>query len=131
MNVMKFPRYNEELMKNLPKDMLLELITLEDVIPDTISSFLDRNNPTYKKERGLFLDYNMDIVHKMYAERGRWKRVNKEDPEESYIYADIEFIERYPQFKSLINHIEFKQVDDEGTRTILKEVPIDEYLAEN
>ena len=40
---------------------------------------------------------------------------------------NVQFIREYPQFKSLINSIEYK---DENRDTI-KVVPIDQYLAEN
>ena len=130
MHVLKYPRYNEELMKNLPADMLAELITFEDVIPDNLSYFLGENNPIYKKERSLFLEYHMEIVHKMYAARKKWDEIYESDYENFFTYADLEFIEKYPQFKPLLDYIEYCRFNDDHTHEIIREVPIDEYLAE-
>lgn len=127
---MKYTRYNEEFMRNLPAGMLAELITFEDVIPDFLSYSLGENNPTYKKERSLFLEYHMDIVHKMYAARGRRDEIRESNYDVLFIYEDLEFIEKYPQFKPLIDHIEYHRFNDDDTDEIIREVPIDEYLVD-
>ena len=129
MRIFKIARYNEELMKNLPNDLLAELITLEDVIPDNISLFLDKNNHIYNKERSLFLEYHMDIVHKMYAARAKIKELLKTDDSADF-YAVLEFIEKYPQFKILVDHVEYNDLHKDLEDSIVKNVPIDEYLAE-
>ena len=135
MPFLRFTNLNGELMRNLPPAMQAELITLEDVIPDGIMAPLYANDPFYKKERSEFLNYRDDIREKMYYARGKREELAHNNPNFNPVQArinikvdeDIEFIKKYPQFKPLIESIIFE--DEEYN--VVKEVPIDEYLAEN
>ena len=135
MPLLRFTNLNGELLRNLPPAMQAELITLEDVIPDGIMASLYTNDPFYKKERSEFLNYRDDVREKMYYARGRREELANNDPDFNPVEArinirvdeDIEFIKKYPQFKPLIESIIFEDED----HNVVKEVPIDEYLAEN
>ena len=135
MPLLRFTNLNGELLRNLPPAMQAELITLEDVIPDGIMASLYTNDPFYKKERSEFLEYRDDIGEMMYHVRGRREELAHNDPDFNPVQArinlkvdeDIEFIKKYPQFKPLIESIIFEDDD----HNVVKEVPIDEYLAEN
>ena len=71
----------------------------------------------------------------MYYARGKREELAHNDPNFNPVQTminigvdeDIEFIKKYPQFKPLIESIIF---EDEN-HNVVKEVPIDEYLAEN
>ena len=128
MEYVKFTILNLDLIENLPQDMRKELIYLEDVIPDNIMSTIYTHDAIYKEKRGNFLEYRPDILQMMYDARRRRKRLS----EKEYFMnvrtdENIEFIKKYPQFKILINSIEFK---DENRDTV-KVVPIDQYLIDN
>ncbi|WP_405273537.1 hypothetical protein [Methanobrevibacter sp.] len=128
MEIVKFTILNINLMEDLPLDMMNELVNLEDVIPDDLMGALYRFNKSYKRRRHDFLNYRADILQMMYEARRKRKRL----AEKEYIInvhtdENVQFIREYPQFKSLINSIEYK---DENRDTI-KVVPIDQYLAEN
>ena len=132
---LRFSKLNGELLRNLPPDMQAELIVLEDVIPDGIMASLYVNDSFYKKERSEFLNYRDDVREKMYYARGTREELAHNDPNFNPVLArinlkvdeDIEFIKKYPQFKPLIESIIFEDED----HNVVKEVPIDEYLAEN
>ncbi len=135
MPLLRFTKLNGELIRNLPPAMQAELIILEDVIPDGIMASLYANDSFYKKERSEFLNYRDDVCEKMYYARGRREELAHNDPNFNPVLArinlkvdeDIEFIKKYPQFKPLIESIIFEDED----HNVVKEVPIDEYLAEN
>ena len=128
MELLKFTRFTEEFIKNLPSDMLSELIVLEDVIPDDIMATMYMLNLFYKKERNEFLEYRPDLIQKMHAARYKRKELAKEeDIVNVRTDENVQFIKDYPQYKQLIDHIEFRDKD----LNIIKVVPIDEYLAEN
>lgn len=128
MEYVKFTILNLDLIENLPQDIRDELIYLEDVIPDNIMSTIYTHDEIYKKQRHDFLNYRPDLLQMMYEARRRRKRLS----ERKYFMnvrtdENIEFIKKYPQFKILINSIEFK---DENRDTV-KVVPIDQYLIDN
>ena len=128
-------KLNGELIRNLPSDMKAELINFEEVIPDGIMASLYTNDPFYKKERSEFLNYRDDVREKMYRVRGRREVLAQNDPNYNPVSARInietdeivQFVKDYPQFKQLIEGIEYW---DENLN-VVKFVPIDEYLAEN
>ena len=64
----------------------------------------------------------------MYAARRKRRRL-AESGDIINIHTDenVQFVRDYPQFKNLIDHIEFC---DDNLDTV-KVVPIDQYLAEN
>lgn len=56
------------------------------------------------------------------------EQMNIDDYLKFEVEEDIQFVKKYPQFKPLINHIEYW---DNEAEVIIKEVPLDEYLLEN
>lgn len=128
MEYVKFTRMNTTLMTNLPEDMMEKLVNLDDVIPDDVMSAIYTNNDIYKEERNHFLDYRPDLLQKMYAARRKRRRL-AETGDIINIHTDenVQFVRDYPEFKNLIDHIEFC---DDNLDTV-KVVPIDQYLAEN
>ena len=128
MELRRFTRMNTDFMKDLPPQILSELIVFEDVIPDGIMSAIMHQNPIYNKERSHFLNYRPDLLEKLYVARGNRRRLSKE---QNSINVDtdenIAFVKKYPQYKQLIESIVFK----DNERNIVKVVPIDQYLAEN
>ncbi len=128
MPLTKFTKLNVELIRNLPSDMKSELILLEDVIPDGILTSLCVNDPFYDKERSDFLNRRPDLLKKMYAVRGKRRRLNNLDDRLNFeVDEKVQFVKDYPQFKQLIESIIFE--DKSGN--VVKVVPIDQYLAEN
>lgn len=128
MEYVRFTKMNLDLIKNLPSAMQAELIILEDAIPDDIMNAIYFHDSFYKKERNDFLNYRPDILQKMYHLRNQ----KKELCENEYFInvctdLNVQFIKKYPQFKQLIEGIEYR--DDE--RNVVKVVPIDQYLTEN
>ena len=128
MELLRFTNLDLDLIKNLPSDMRDDLIKLDDVIPDDIMSTIYSHDPTYKKERGNFLEFRPGILQQMYEFRRNRKKLTEKD----HFYnvdtdLNVSFIKSYPQFKQLISSVSFL---DEN-RNIVKVVPIDQYLAEN
>lgn len=134
MPLIRITKLNGELLRNLPSDMQAELITLDDAIPDGIMPALYANDPFYKKERTKFLGPRDDIREKMYLARGRREELSENDPVYDSVSArinietdeDIEFVKKYPQFKSLIEGVGYWDHCN-----LVKFVPIDQYLAEH
>lgn len=128
MSFIRYTKLNGELIRNLPSKMKAELISLEDIIPDGIMTSLCVNDPFYNKERMDFLNHRPDLLKKMYVARGKRKRVNNIDDRLNFeVDEKVQFVKDYPQFKQLIESIIFE--DKSGN--IVKEIPIDQYLAEN
>ncbi|SEL22730.1 hypothetical protein SAMN05216439_0208 [Methanobrevibacter gottschalkii] len=128
MEYSRFTKLNLELIKNLPSDMQSELIHLEDVIPDDIMATIYFHDSVYKKERHDFLNHRPDLLQEMYQLRHQ-KRKACENDDFINVETDlnIQFIKKYPQFKQLIECIEYW---DESLK-VIKTVHIDQYLAEN
>ena len=128
MEYVRFTRLNLDLIKNLPSVMQTELIILDDAIPDDIMATIYHHDSFYKKERSDFLNHRPDLLQKMYQLRHHKRRLCEN---EYFINVEtdmmVQFIKDYPQFKQLIEGIEYR---DEN-RNIVSFVPIDEYLAEN
>ena len=128
MEYVRFTKLNLDLIKNLPTAMQAELIILEDAIPDDIMATIYFHDSFYKKERNDFLDHRPDLLQKTYQLRHQKRRLCEE---EYFINVEtdlnVQFIKDYPQFKQLIESIEYMDED----RNLVKVVPIDEYLAEN
>ena len=128
MALIKFTKLNGDLIRNLPPELRNELIVFEDVISDGIMASLCVNDPFYKKERSDFLNHRDDVREKMYRVRGRREELS-EKQNRTNIETDeaVQFIKDYPQFKQLIESIDFY---DDNLNPV-KVVPIDQYLAEN
>ena len=119
---------NLDLIKNLPSAMQAELIILEDAIPDDIMTTIYFHDPFYKKERSDFLNHRLDLIQKMHGLRHqKSERIKKEDFVNVVTDMNVQFIKKYPQFKQLIEGIEYR--DD--ALEVVKVVPIDQYLTEN
>lgn len=128
MEYVRFTKLNLDLIKNLPSAMQAELIILEDAIPDDIMATMYFHDSFYKKERHDFLNHRPDLLQKMYSLRHqKSERIKKEYFINVVTDMNVQFIKKYPQFKQLIEGIEYR--DDE--RNVVKVVPIDQYLTEN
>lgn len=127
MPLIRSTKLNIELIKNLPVEMKNELIMLDDVIPDGIMASLYVNNPSYKEKRQEFIDYHSTLLEKMHIERNRSRSLDVYDRINFETDKKIQFIKDYPQFKPLITSVVFMNPGG----TIVKTVPIDQYLAEN
>ncbi len=128
MEHVRLTKLNLDLIKNLPSAMQAELIIFEDAIPDDIMATIYYHDPFYKKERSDFLNHRPDLLQKMYQLRHKKRRLCES---EFFINVEtdimVQFIKDYPQFKQLIEGIEYR---DEN-RDLVEFVPIDQYLAEN
>ncbi len=129
--IMKYVRCDKEYLKNLPADIFAQLVNLKEPIPGDLLSALLTNNDSFRKERGEVIGRDEELLKKIHEIRFQKRQMSITDVILYEAEEDIEFVKKYPQFKPLIDHIELKQVDDDGTRTIIDEIPIDEYLAEH
>lgn len=129
MVILRYTRCDKEFIKNMPPKLLAELIILEDVIPDDLSSALSRNNEIYHEERRQFVYRNNNVHEKIHRIRSEKYQLGIDDYLNYETDENIEFIKKYPQFKLIIDHIELRDAED--YHNILEIIPIDEYLAEN
>ncbi|MDO5818733.1 MAG: hypothetical protein Q4P11_00205 [Methanobrevibacter sp.] len=113
----------------MPPKLLAELIILDDVIPDDLQSALIRNNKIFNKERRFVIYKNEAVCKRTDEIRFEKYQLNTDDYLNFETDENIEFIKKYPQFKPLIDHIEYRDTGD--IHTIVRTVPIDQYLAEN
>ena len=128
MVVIKYVRCDKEFIKNMPAKILAELIILEEPIPGDLESALLRNNNTFNKERRDFVGRRDDLLKQIWEINYKKEQMNIDDYLKFEVEEDIQFVKKYPQFKPLINHIEYW---DNEAEVIIKEVPLDEYLLEN
>ena len=129
MTILRYTRCDKEFIKNMPSNLLVELITLEDVIPDDLSSALFINNEIYQKERRQFVYRNNQIHEKIHIIRAEKYQLGIDDYLNYETDENIDFIKKYPQFKPIIDNIEYRDTRD--IHSIVNNVPIDEYLVEN
>ena len=130
MVILRYTRCDKEFINSMPPKLLAELIILEDVIPDDLSSALSRNNEIYHEERRQFVYRNKNVHEKIHRIRSEKYQLGIDDYLNYETDENIEFIKKYPQFKPIIDHIELCDGDDENLSTI-ERIPIDQYLAEN
>lgn len=128
MTILRYTRCDMDFIKNMPPKFLAELSLLEDVIPDDISCDLQENK-VYHKARRCFVMRRDDLIQKIHTVRAHKYQLNTDDYINFETDENIEFIKKYPQFKPLIDHIEYRDTGD--IHTIVRTVPIDQYLAEN
>ena len=128
MVVIKYVRCDKEFIKNMPAKILAELISLEEPIPGDLESTLLGNNNTFNKERGEFIGRREELLKQIWEINYKKEQMNIDDYLKFEVEEDIQFVKKYPQFKPLINHIEYW---DNEAEVIIKEVPLDEYLLEN
>lgn len=128
MVVIKYVRCDKEFIKNMPAKILAELIILEELIPGDLESALLGNNNTFNKERRDFVGRRDDLLKQIWEINYKKDQMNIDDYLKFEVEEDIQFVKKYPQFKPLINHIEYW---DNEAEVIIKEVPLDEYLLEN
>ena len=69
-----------------------------------------------------------DLLKQIWEINYKKEQMNIDDYLKFEVEEDIQFVKKYPQFKPLINHIEYW---DNEAEVIIKEVPLDEYLLEN
>ena len=112
----------------MPAKILAELIILEEPIPGDLESALLGNNNTFNKERRDFVGRRDDLLKQIWEINYKKDQMNIDDYLKFEVEEDIQFVKKYPQFKPLINHIEYW---DNEAEVIIKEVPLDEYLLEN
>ena len=128
MVVIKYVRCDKEFIKNMPAKILAELIILEEPISGDLESALLGNNNTFNKERRDFVGRRDDLIKQIWEINYKKEQMNIDDYLKFEVEEDIQFVKKYPQFKPLINHIEYW---DNEAEVIIKEVPLDEYLLEN
>ena len=128
MVVIKYVRCDKEFIKNMPAKILAELIILEEPIHGDLESALLGNNNTFNKERRDFVGRRDDLLKQIWEINYKKEQMNIDDYLKFEVEEDIQFVKKYPQFKPLINHIEYW---DNEAEVIIKEVPLDEYLLEN
>ncbi|WP_400200786.1 hypothetical protein [Methanobrevibacter smithii] len=128
MVVIKYVRCDKEFIKNMPAKILAELIILEEPIQGDLESALLGNNNTFNKERRDFVGRRDDLLKQIWEINYKKEQMNIDDYLKFEVAEDIQFVKKYPQFKPLINHIEYW---DNEAEVIIKEVPLDEYLLEN
>ncbi len=129
MTILRYTRCDKDFIKNMPFKLLAELITLDDVIPDDIQSALIRNNEIFNNERRHVIYRNKDVCLKTDRIRVEKYQLGVDDYLNYETDENIEFIKKYPQFKPIIDHIEYRDTKD--IHSIVTNVPIDQYLAEN
>lgn len=127
--IIRYTRCDKEFIENMPPKLLAELIILDDVIPDDLQSALIRNNKIFNKERRFVIYKNEAVCKRTDEIRFEKYQLNTDDYLNFETDENIEFIKKYPQFKPLIDHIEYRDTGD--IHTIVRTVPIDQYLAEN
>ena len=103
--------YDQEYIENMPKDVLEELIYLDDGIPNPIRSKLSRYNPEYRKRRAEYIYTHEDVMKKQWALEGKiWggrkDEIRSEEEYEArkrkeYRYC-IYFFYNYPQFEKIV-----------------------------
>lgn len=133
MGIIRYVRYDEDFIKNMPATLLAELIILDEPIPDNFQSYILENNPSFRKERSEVIGRSSKILQETWETRCRKKQIIKESIDDYLEFEceeDIGFIRKYPQFKPIIDHIELCDGDIDGLPTI-ERIPIDQYLAEN
>ena len=109
--------YNFEYIKNIPKEILDELINLNDVIPDNITRQLSRNIPIFGEKRSNYVYNNNDLMGEYQYNRARIKSSDDYDiiQKENFNFA-LEFLDKYPQFKKLVKGINYYNKDLEVVR---------------
>lgn len=133
MAIIKYVRYNIDFIKNMSEELLEELITLDEPIPDNFQSWILDHNPNFRKGRSEFIGRHNKILEQTWENRYKTDQLVRKSVREYLAFQleeDIGFIKKYPQFKPIIDHIEYVTREN-GNRTSLKRVPIDEYLSEN
>ena len=131
MTIIRYVRYDIDFIKNMPANLLDELIILDEPIPDNFQSWILDHNPNFRKERTEFIGRHNKILEQTWETRYKTDKLIKKSVREYLEFEcdeDIEFVKKYPQFKPIISHIEFW---DNETEVIVKNVPLEEYLAEN
>ena len=112
MSILKFVAPDKEAIKNMPSDLLSELIVLNEVIPDHLKNLMMDNNRLFDRERRKFihsLKRDDPILREMGKRRVESKKLLADDYIQKTLEYDLEFLEKYPQFKSLfkcINHMD-------------------------
>lgn len=129
MTILRYTRCDMDFIRNMPPKILAELALLEDVIPDDIACDLQENK-VFHQQRRNFVGRRDDLISKIHEVRAYKEQLPIDDYLNFETDENVEFIKKYPQFKPLIDHIEFCDGDDPELSTI-KVVPIDQYLAEN
>lgn len=131
MDEIRYVRCDEEFARDVSPKLLSEFITFDGAIPDDLSSVLRGNNHVYRHEREVFINAHLYIDTEMHAARAELDQFdNMVDICNYETDRVIEFINKNPQFKPLIDHIEFTERNENRERIIIKKVPIDQYLEE-
>ena len=115
--VFKTFEYNFEYMENITKEILDELINLNDVIPDNITRQLSRNIPIFEEKRSNYVYNNSDLMGEYQYNRARIKSSDDYDiiQKENFNFA-LEFLDKHPQIKKLVKGINYYNKDLEVVR---------------
>ena len=103
---------DHELIKNMPEDMLNELIYLEDIIPDDLYSVLAWWNHDYAKAREDFLYTRPNLLYDMQMERFKRENLNISEKYDFMAEETLRFFEKYPQFKDLFVEVKVREYPD-------------------
>ena len=123
MSIIKFVAPDKEAIKNMPSDLLSELIVLNEVIPDHLENLIMNNNRLFDRERRKFI-WGLKRDDPILREMGRRRMELKDDYDGHFqrdFEYDLEFLEKYPQFKSLfkcINHLDADKIEVVGSEPL-------------
>lgn len=133
-------RIDIEFVKNMPADLLAELITFDDVIPDGINGQLRHWNKTFCEERGKVTNYKIEdpeYYEKKLDMRYGWRPDDFEQRDDDINLMDeedirqaCEFLIQYPKYKCLLKSILYYTFNKEDTLDLVYEQPFEEYLEE-
>ena len=114
MSIVKSIEVDEEYVKNMPSDLLSELIVLNDVIPQHLQNWIRNSNMVFHKERKKFihgLERDNPILLEMNRRRGESNKLFADERIQKDFEYDLEFLEKYPQFKPVVKHVNLIDTD--------------------
>ncbi len=118
---------DEEFLENMPKTLMNELILVNDPIPIRIRSMVIDYIVEFNLRRLIAIEEHKYQNVQNYDERLICRKLPPAESREYHNELALNFIRKYPQFKPIISHV---RLMDENFN-VLKEIPIDQYLAEN
>lgn len=120
-------RFDREFIANMSADFFAKTVTFPHAIPDLISNFIERYNPTLGEERSEFLDYHKEIIDEMQQLRFTEKQLIEEyhDHHDSE-YICVEFLKKYPEYKQLINYVDITNYD--SPKGPYEKISLDDFI---
>lgn len=114
MSIVKSIEVDEEYVKNMPPVLLSELIILNEVIPNHLENLIMYNNRLFDMERRKFyrgLKRDDPILLEMGRRRGESNKLFADDRIQKDFEYDLEFLEKYPQFKPVVKYVNLIDTD--------------------